>query len=145
MGTPSMLQPMYPGSTCRSTSAHPDVEFGCEQSLIGGQEGIGPTNARSHSNTFRLGPRMQPCEGVAVNVAFVGDGDVERLVEIATQISQQRRSRFEKNKQSIRSTREATGIRERFSKPSTPRSRFSCERFIFSRVSPHLNCLFRCY
>ena len=63
---------------------------------------------------------MQPCEGVAVNVTFGGDGDVERVAEIATLRYQQRRSHLEKNKQNIRSTREATGVRERFLKTIHP-------------------------
>jgi hypothetical protein len=140
-----MLQPMYPGSTRRSTSAHPDVEFGYEHGSIGGQEGIGPTNARSHSNTFRLDPQMQPCEGGSVNVAFGGDGDVEWLVEIATLIYQQRRSRLEKNKQTYAQLVEQAVSGSVFSKSSTPQLRFSCERFIFSRVSPSSQLSFRYY
>ena len=64
-----MLRPTYPGSVHRSTSAHPDIEFVREQGSLGGQEGIGPTNAQSHSNTCRLDPQIQPYEGVAVDVA----------------------------------------------------------------------------
>ena len=41
-GTHSMLQPTYPDSSRRSTSAHPDIEFGREQASIGGRRGSAP-------------------------------------------------------------------------------------------------------
>ena len=93
-----MLQPTYPGSPRHSTSTHPDIEFGREQAPIGGQEGIGPTDVQSRSNTCRVGPQMRPCEGVAVNVPIGGDGDIERVMEIPTLIYQQPWSPLEKNK-----------------------------------------------
>ena len=85
---------------------------------------------------------MQPCEGVAVNVTFGGDGDVERLAEIATLIYQQRRSRLEKNKQSIRSTREATGVRQRFLQTIHPPTQIQLREGYLQPGKPFISTVF---
>ena len=141
-----MLQPTYPGSPRHSTSTHPDIEFGREEGSIGGQEGIGPTNAQSRSNTCPLDLPMQLCEGVVVNVAVGGDGDVERLVEVVALIYQQPGSSPREKQTNIRPTRGASGVEERFLQITPcPPTQIPLREVYFQPGKSPISTIFRCY